>query len=321
MLDWAGRIDCLAHYLAGGFGVNDREATEVLLSALVACPRTSALWCVIETNWYSRECLPAWFSFGGLWVPESLPQLRALRPRKANQLICGWLDEPRRGRLFVECDYDGCVPRYRRVFESGFLLAQSLRLRVLSTPGGATCPVDERDQQQRADRLRALASDVIEDRTGARPPDPPNWKEPPDFLYYTELSQHLGGRQRDWGQLATLLRSLGVRHAHLHGRTEVDETDWLLLARVLRDHIPPWVARAVEYLFAAPDHQAEARTLARVMRLASDHYTQLTGLCQRGLFTWNESQKIWGLVPKHAPYLADVIAGRAFQAATRSTSR
>jgi hypothetical protein len=94
MLDWGSRFDDLHHYLATQYGVDDREAVEILLAALVSCPRTAAPWLILETNWFSRRCDNAWFSFGETWLPESLPLIRAMRPRNANKLIAVWLAEP-----------------------------------------------------------------------------------------------------------------------------------------------------------------------------------------------------------------------------------
>src|SRR5215831_6044267 len=98
MLDWLRRVDDLAFHLATQYRMEDRTALEILLSALVPCPRTPALWLVAETNWFSRDCAPAWFAFGGAWRPESLPLLRAMRSRNANSLIATWLNEPPQGR-------------------------------------------------------------------------------------------------------------------------------------------------------------------------------------------------------------------------------
>jgi hypothetical protein len=137
--------------------------------------------------------------------------------------------------------------------------------------------------------------------------------EPPNFLYYAELAQRLGGWHQDWGQTASAMRTLAVHHAHLDGRTETDETDWSLLARVASDMVPPWVARAVEYLSAAPNHQAETRTLSREMRLDPSHHPECARLHSRGLLTYNQSAQIWGLAPDHARGIQDVVAGRAFQ--------
>jgi hypothetical protein len=205
MIDWSARIDELAFHLTSQYCMEDRAALEILLSALVCSPRTPALWLVLETNWYRRDCKYAWFSFGETWLPESLPLLRATRPRNANQLIAAWLADPPAPRLFVEPVYDGRLPHYRRIHELSFLLAREFRVRVISTLDGVTRPADERHQQNRADRLRALTADVLEDRVGAHPPDPPAWKEPRDFLYYTELVVRLAGRHFDYGQTACAL--------------------------------------------------------------------------------------------------------------------
>src|SRR5262249_3528959 len=156
---------------------------EILLSALVPCPRIASTWLILESNWFSRSCLGAWFSFAGTWLPESLARLRTMRSRDANRLIASWLLDPS-PHLVVECDYDERIPRYRALCDSRALLTRTLRLRIISTPDGVTRPADERDQQTRADHLRALATMVLEDRVGARPPDPPTWREPAGFLYF-----------------------------------------------------------------------------------------------------------------------------------------
>src|SRR5262245_40861817 len=120
--------------------MEDRTALEILLSALVRCPRTPSLWLVLETNWFARNCGLGWFSFGETWLPQSLPLLRTMRPRKANQLLAAWLTEEPAPRLFVEPDYDRRLPHYGRISESRFLLGRSLRLRVIATPDGGHPP-------------------------------------------------------------------------------------------------------------------------------------------------------------------------------------
>jgi hypothetical protein len=312
MLGCGARLDELNFFLRTTFQVDDPEAVTILVSALIDCPRTKPLWFILETNWYSRECAPAWFSFGETWKPQSLSQLRALRPRAANQAITAWLDQPLRPSLFVESDFER-LPNWRRISQSPYLLGRTLRLRSVSTPHGATLPVDERQERQRADRLRALTGDVALDRAGLRPLDPPVWREPASFAYHAEIAQRLSGWHQDWGQTVSLLRALGVRHAYLLGRYETDETDWRLLARVAADMIPPWVRRGVEYLAAAPDHKAETRTLARVMGIDPSHHPECARLYTAGLFTYNQSRQIWGLVPEHIPGVTTVVVGRAFE--------
>jgi hypothetical protein len=321
MIDWSARIDELAFHLATQYRMEDRQALEILLSALIPCPRTAEPWLVAETNWYSRDCAPAWFSFGEAWLPESLPLLRAMRPRNANQRIAAWLAEPPAPRLFVEADYDRRLPHYRRIHEISFLLARTLRLRVISTLDGVTRPADERDQQTRTDRLRALTADVLQDRAGARPSDPSSWNEPRNFLYCTELAVRLAGRHSDYGQIASALRALAIRRAFLYGRSETDPSDISLLERALQDYVPPWVHRAVEHLSSAPKHHAETRSLASAMRLEPTPYPECARLYRMGIFTLNRAAESWGLVPDHAPGVLSLIAGRAFQPMEAAAAR
>ena len=275
---------------------------------------------MLETNWFSRDCQRAWFSFGETWQPASLPLLRTMRSRDANKLIATWLDDRSpQGRLFVECDYDGRIPRYRPLCDSRSLLTRTLRLRILSTPDGVSRPIDEQRASERALRLRALTADVIEDRAQARPFDPPVWREPPNFLYHAELAVRLAGRHHDYGESVHALRSLAIRHAYLDGRTETDETDWSLLARVLADSVPPWLRRIVEHLSASPKHKAQAETLQRIMRLES-HNHELARLGRTGILTWHPSQ-IWSLTPLHTRFVTELVAGRAFQPTASAAAR
>jgi hypothetical protein len=315
MLDWAARIDDLAFHSAAHYRIENRQALEILLSALVDCPCTAPVWLILETNWYSRDCRPAWFSFGGCWAPESLPALRVLRSRDFNKLVGCWLDD-RSPHLFVECDFDGRVPRYRRLSDFRSLLIRTLRLRVVSASHGAAAPVDQRSDQQRADQLRALASAVLEDRVAARPPNPPAWIELPDFLYRVEVAVRLAGRHRDYGATAGALRALAVRRAYLFGRAQVDETDTAIVERALSDLVPPWVRRIVERLSASPNHKAPAQTLERIMRLEGPQH-ELARLHIMGILTWHQKQ-IWGLDLRHAPALAGLTGNRALQPAVRA---
>jgi hypothetical protein len=79
MFDWAARLDDLHHFLSTQYRVEDRQAIEILLSALIPVPRTPAFWTVLETNHCRRDCQLAWFSFGESWAPRSLGEIRARR--------------------------------------------------------------------------------------------------------------------------------------------------------------------------------------------------------------------------------------------------
>jgi hypothetical protein len=318
MIDWEERIDELVLFLSREYRVEDRAAVEVLLAALIDCPRTPALWIVIETGWFQRECSPGWFAFGGHWVPESLPALRLLRPRWANRRIDAWIADER-SHLAVEPDYHRLHRWHIRV-DSPSLLTRTLRLRVPATSDGATRPIDLRASDARTQRLYALASDVLDDRASARPPDPPVWREPANFLYLVEIACRLGGRSPDYGQIAHALRALAVRRAWLLGRSQVDETDLAILARALNDSIPPWIMRLFRHLENAPDHRAPAETLQDVMRVEGPDNHELARLGGAQLLKYQRGH-VWSLVPTHAPAVSLLIAGRAFSPAARPAAR
>jgi hypothetical protein len=320
---WSGCLDDLHHHLASAYRIQDRQATEILLSALLDCPRASTLWFTLETNFYRRDCQLGWFSFGEHWAPRSLGEIRARRPhRDMNREITAWLnDQPEIPRLFIEPDFNR-RPRVDRLPELPYLLGRCLRLHTITAPNGATLPVDERAEHTRSDQLGAYTRHVLEDRIGARSPDPPAFREPPGFLYSCELAQRAGAWFRDWGELASWLRTLGVRHAYLHGRTEVAQDDWAAMARVLRDSIPPWVRRAIEHLRSAPDQQASQLLLTRAMRLdgednESANYAkdELGRLAKQSILQWGPIKKVWRLHPQHAQAVIETAAGRAFGAA------
>ena len=103
MIDWNARIDDLMDTLRRQEGIEDRMAVEVLLSALIDCPRTPTTWLILETNWFDRDCLNAWFSFGHLWRPTSLLRLRRRAPwREVENEMQGWLENPDEKHLFIE---------------------------------------------------------------------------------------------------------------------------------------------------------------------------------------------------------------------------
>jgi len=317
MLDWGARIDEVAHQLSRDWAVEDRAAIDILLSALVPCPRTPGVWLILETNWYSRECREAWFSFGEQWLPYSLPQLRARSPwRMIEALTVEWLDAAGEERLFIEPDFER-YPRFHRLTNAQYLLQRSLRLRTHSNRvGHGLRALDEREEERRQDQLSALARGVLEDRVGARPPDPPAFKEPPNFLYHLELIQRLAPWYPDWETLLRTFAILGVRHACLYGRRQTEAEDHRAMARVARDSIPPWISTALGLLLNGP-HQA--LTLERRMGLEeatrrSGHGArlELRRLHHNGVIRWDSQKKHWAMADEHRQGVVDVLAGHAF---------
>ena len=188
-------------------------------------------------------------------------------------------------RLFIEPDFDR-RPRVDRLGGAALLLGRCLRVHTIAAANGATLPVNERTAE---DPRSALEGNI-----NLRPPDPPRWNEPPNFQRHCDLVQRLSGWHWDWGELANLLRILAVRYAYLFGRPEVTEEDWRVLARIARDTVPPWIARSVEHLCAAPDHHATHLILACVMKLDGDDKEaatyakdELGRLRKAGLIDWS----------------------------------
>lgn len=319
MFDWSARIDDLAALLAQEYSMEDRAALEVLLSALVPCPRTPSLWLILETNWYSRVCEAAWFAFGGQWTPHSLAQIRARQPwRPVVAQLTEWLDAPSEERLFVEPDFER-YPRYDKLPNALFVADRSLRVRAVSARVAHPLRgLDAREQERREDSLSAATRAVLEDRIGARSTDPPVFRQPPNFAYHVELVERLAPWFRDWQTLLKNFAALAVRRAYLYGRTETTSEDWAILSRVARDSAPPWIAAALRLIAAGPHKPA---TIERAMRLfeatrRSGHGAQaeLARLRQRGLLHWDTHRMHWKIAEEHAQGVAEVIEGRAFGA-------
>lgn len=316
-IDWAARIDEVTHQLAREYTVEDREAVEILLAALVNCPRTPASWIILETNWFSRTCDEAWFSFGGHWMPQSLARLRARSPwRVIEAEIEEWLNNPSDEHLFIECDFER-YPYFHRLTQAHFLLQRSLRVRTrCARAADPLRGIDKIAEERRADNLNAAARYALEDRAGLRTADPPRFAEPASFLYYCELLQRLAPWYPDWQTLVQALALLAVRRAYLLGRTETDESDNRILARVLRDSIPPWVAKALRLLGDGP---SQTQTVEKHMQLEektrrSGHgaHRELVRLHRGGLVRWNKQAQHWEIVEEHRQGIADALAGKAF---------
>jgi hypothetical protein len=323
VLDWAARIDDLAALLATEYRMEDRQALEVLLAALAPCPRTDSLWLVLETNYYSRVCAPAWFSFGETWEPKSLAQIRARNPwREIEYMVSQILELPDELQLFVEPDFQR-YPHYARLANAHFILDRCPRVRtILTRANTALMTIDALEAERHRMQLAAATRMVLEDRVHSRPDGPPKFIEPPEFSYRVELVERLSVWYRDWQILVKAMALLGVRHAWLYGRRETDERDWEVMARAMADSVPPWITTAIELLLEGP---AQPRTLERHMRLDEERYRsghgahrELNRLHRRGLITWDRERMHWIIRKEHRQALDDIIHRRAFGAALAS---
>jgi hypothetical protein len=327
MLDWHARIDDLHQFLAAEYQVHDREAIQVLLAALINCPDTPLLRVVLETGWAARYCEQTWFAFGGLWDPVSLTNLLAQRPSRLDRMIRDeYLAEPGSTRLFIESQPER-IPRYGsngRSREGAYLLSQCLRLRTPTPLTPANLIISHSDAMRRSGKLRALTLAVIEDRTGARPQQPPAFTQPPQFLSQVSLVHKLAPWYSDWSALLNAFACLAVRHAYLHGRAETAVEDYRVLARVARDCMPPWIAQALLCLCAGASASCKYATLVSAMHLpaephAADRHPERTPqgelhrLREHGLLEWASKEMTWSLAPQFAPQVASLLAGHAFE--------
>ena len=148
MLNWARRVEELHYYVSSTYQISDTQAVDILLAAFLPVPRTPAQWLIIEINWYSCCCDSAWFSFGGTWRPRSLGEIRSMRPRKANELISEWLNEPQVPRLLV--GPDGEKLHHPRHLRCGYRAARR-----------GSCPQREEEQKVLWDGCRLPAQTTV----------------------------------------------------------------------------------------------------------------------------------------------------------------
>lgn len=317
MLDWASRIEDLSYKIAKDYAVDDREAVAILASSLIRCPRTPGAWLILETNWYSRECSDAWFSFGELWTPCSLPRLRARSPwREVEAEMKQWLESPSDERLFVEPDYDK-YPRFHRLTQAQYMLQRSLRVRTRAARASNPLDfVDRHTRDRRQDEINALARAAVEDRAGARPEEPPKFIEPAGFLYTVELVQRLAPWYPDWTELVKAFATVAIRHAHLYGRRETGPEDYQAIARVAHDSIPVWIEKALRLLLEGP---TQTRTLENHMALEeksrrSGHgaHREIVRLHRAGVIEWNKHAMHWTLKAEHREGVRQMLARCAF---------
>lgn len=300
------------------YKIEDRQAVEILLSAQVICPRTPAMWMVIETNWYSRQTEDAWFAFGtAVWTPWSFPGLRVFRPwRQRYQILAEIFEDSEMERLFVESDWER-FPHADRVPGALELLDRSLRIRCLT--GRGTVPLmtlDFNELQRRRDLLSAATRMVLEDPAGDRPQNPPKFVAPPNLLYHAELLQRLCPWFRDWNVLLRNLSILAIRHAYLLGRDETNEEDWRLMARVAADSIPPWVRKATEALLIEPTSPQRIQRLMNLYEATkrSGHgaYAETRRLAKGDLIHYRNRGNCWEINEKHRRTIDLLLNQKAF---------
>lgn len=313
MIDWNGRIDDLMSFLDREWKISDRDVVEMLLAAMVDCPRTPPLWVVLETPWYDVETRHAWFSFGGLVETASLPRMRRIGfHSEAMDTAQRWLNDPK-PLVLVEPEWDkfwtaNRLPQYE------FVQQRALRLRTpLPKTDIAFRTLDSEDGLKLAAELAHYARKCVSDPTRDRSPNPPKFRLPPDLCYHLELVQKMSPFYRDWNLVAAMVGGMAVRRAHLYGRTETDEDDMRVISRLMADMIPVWVAILIERLCCGPVRTANLyRTMGmgmigsyRIKRAAIEVFR----LFAEGVIMRRKEHDTWTYNERHVMAMRNVIDG------------
>jgi hypothetical protein len=254
MNPYPARIEELHQWLEARFGQKDRQATEVLLTALLdpKLTRRKRPWLIVETDYPSRDTSEAWFSLGGEAATHSLAVPRVMRTQQCEETLQRWLSTrtaPGSAAgatgVFVDAEWRRLPDRlpasqlwthvgWRQMMTRTYavLMAMCVRLRV-EHPRSAYAALADRHEDlaelgRRARRVlddshRAIVSDAA-----VRLPDA--------FMYWCELLQRIAPLQTDWESLVGNLTAIatGVAALYADGR----DPDWRAVERVMRDSIP-----------------------------------------------------------------------------------
>lgn len=324
MLDWAARIEDLHEFLAREYDVTDTLAVEILLSALIPCPRTANIWITLETNWATPECDTAWFGFGGEWLPVSFLDLRGRGAswRDREQKVSEWLGGPIQERLFVEPEYEH-YPRWSFFAQALLIQARALRLRTRTPRSLAGLNLlDQYQEELTLDKLRHLTQNIIKEGKHWRSENPPAFVDPPHFAHYVEMLEKLSGWFTDWRILVRSLAWLAVRHAYLFGREETGPPEDRILERIMRDSIPPWIHKAIEALAGG---ESKTVTVSKKMGLeerSKNNFrvgprSELRRLKVAGVVESSGNHLNLQLVPKYRDSVLRLIRGEAFSPQAR----
>jgi hypothetical protein len=233
MIQYAERVEDVTDVLQGEFGIQDTQAVEILLASRIEC-NLPYPWIILDTPCYRLDTTGAWFSH--LCQPVlSLPILRTVRPRMANNEIKDILRDRDMPRLFVEPHWELPVTTNYQFKMWDFLLQECVRLKM---PYPKTRLPDERSTLL----VQAAVKRVLDPRWRDSRPIMPT--PPPSLPYWCELLQRMSYYLRDWDCLITNMCALAGRRAYLFNK-DVDSTDWAAVSRVIRDSVPAWTAEIV----------------------------------------------------------------------------
>lgn len=261
-IDFDARIAALLTHLTTHYSYADKHTVEIILASqlpLKECGRALFPWLALETAWGSVDCTRAWFSFGGLITPQSLSQIRLMRPRNAHNQIAEWLSElGKRPMLLVESEYRKATKVHMNCRAYPALQSQLLRVWTKNPKNGMA--VGERPESVEQE-LRYLADRVIgKGAEGLRVGSTLNapLKAPGSLLYWCEVLQKLNPAMRDWDALTRNIRNLVVRRAELYNRA-VEHQDWLAMGRVMADCVPYYVSEIIKLVAVNKDPTTRQR--------------------------------------------------------------
>jgi len=246
MNPYPARLAELHEFLRARYGVNDAQAVDIVLTAM----RRGGPSIIIETDYPSRDCRPAWFNFGNAdEIARSLSVPRIQRTQICEEILQSWIDETKTENaigIFVDSEWRR-LPRvdapvvwskvgWRALMTHTYavLLSRCVRLRTSwprtdrATRSQDTIEADARELARLT--ARVLDNDHRINRTIG--PDAP----PPSLFYWCELLQRIAPMQQDWDRLIHNLVAIGRGIASLYN--DGRNADWFAVERVMRDTVP-----------------------------------------------------------------------------------
>ena len=241
---YPARIEELHEHLARRYAHRDREATEILLAALLD-PRVTQLrrpGFIIETDYPSRDTEGAWFTFGGMAHVRSLASARVARLGVLERIINAWLTDIETGSvsLFVDAEWrrlvrlnTGRAHPSTLVCSWGILLARCMRLRV-EYPKGLTMLGLSAAHEAHEAELRRLTRRVLDNDLRTEQPRQPEL--PAGAAYWCELLQKVSAQQTDWDTIVRTIAAVAYARCTLYNDRSM-EPGWQAAERVLRDTV------------------------------------------------------------------------------------
>ena len=280
MIDFASRVDELVSYLDTAYGIGrqpgDRDAIELLLAVQVDMPdkRPAPKLC-IDTDWLSRDCVSAWFAFGGAVEPHALGEMLMRRVRAALDLWRRWEEE---SEPFVLVDAEWRTQRVWHKINIGYCLDEKfhdcLRVRARSPKSLGVLTADGQ-ADRRAERLRYLTREAVV--SAHRAAEMPALVLPDGFAYYCELALKLARPGAAWEWMVNALARSMLMRARLYNKMDTsEEAAWA--GRVLAWQVAPWTGSLLRAIAESREQCISKRLLANKQGTWRSHVGHAAGL-------------------------------------------